>query len=126
MIISINQANFAPLTKANLANRRTTGFYKKVKSGVRLYDGLGKLFAFITANDSGFIVTAKEHEDGKIRYQFALCSNEETRFGYPKADKYSEAEPNLKHLEKQVQWVLVQLGLHQMWQNFPEKAKEAA
>lgn len=110
LTISINQANFAPLTKAGLANRYTSGFYKKTTRGVQLLDGKGDIFAFITNNDSGFIVSARRHEDNKIRYSFGLCSLEARRFGYDETLGEGLNPEDKKHFDQEVQKVLNQLG----------------
>lgn len=117
-IISINQANFAPLTKANLANRRTTGFFKRTTRGVQILDGKGDIFAFITNNDSGFIVSASrsEADNGKIRYMYGMSGFDAKKyFGY-------EGDPTChiditnderRHLDAEVQKVLNQLGFRE-------------
>lgn len=124
-VLTINKANFAPwgnsvkLSGVGLTERmdllkNVSGFYKKTPRGIQLMDMDGKLFAFITNNDSGFIVSASRCEESgnKIRYMFALMSLEaRDRFGY-ESETLSGGLSNedRKHLDGEVRKALIQLG----------------
>ncbi len=61
-------------TSGNTAN----GFYKKVKSGIKLYNMQKELIAFIKRDSSPFVVNAYTYAgDGKDRYMFSTSSTVE-------------------------------------------------
>jgi hypothetical protein len=61
-------------TSGNTAN----GFYKKGKSGIKLYNMQKELIAFIKRDSSPFIVNAYTYAgDGKDRYMFSTSSTVE-------------------------------------------------
>ena len=59
-----------------------SGFYKKTKRGVYLYNVQNELFAFMKADDKFTgIVTAYKNNDGKTYYMNALASDTEKWLG---------------------------------------------
>jgi hypothetical protein len=77
-----------------------SGYYKKTKRGVYLYNMRKELFAFMKA-DSKFtgIVTAYKHNDGKIYYMNALASDVERFLGLDNTTLNQERELVEKALE---------------------------
>jgi hypothetical protein len=60
-----------------------TGYARKVKGGVKLFNIQNELFAFIGApkhGDNAFVVTASMQQ-GKARYMFSTCSLTEKYLG---------------------------------------------
>jgi hypothetical protein len=94
-------------------SEKAQGYYKKTPNGIQLMDFSGELFAFIPKHCNGMIVTARRHPEinNKIWYSYALCSGEESRFGYPKSENYMSYE-NRVHLENEVKKALEKLGFY--------------
>lgn len=57
------------------------GFYDGDRAGVLLLDVERRPFAFASANDGGFLVTAGATPEGRVRYMYGLASYTEVALG---------------------------------------------
>jgi hypothetical protein len=100
MIIINNQAyvkNDAEFTDTlfNPVNGKTaSGFYKKVKGGVKLFDAQKKLFAFVVNNkfNEQFLVSATQLENGKTWYSQGLSNADTQKLGFTELGFMQENE----------------------------------
>lgn len=66
-----------------VGGKTASGYYKKVKNGVKLFDAQKNIFAFVVDNkfNEQFFVSATKQADGKIWYSQGLNNNDVEKLG---------------------------------------------
>lgn len=93
MSIIINGKKYAATKKefaeSLFSSLTCSGFYKKLKSGIRLADHQGNVFAFIYDNgrNNQGIVSCRKHGNG-YQYMQSTMTQDEKLLGYPEGLRY--------------------------------------